>query len=101
MTRYFDELDRRFVNGFDSDAALDDAPLSLGPPNGVFMIAHLGEVVVGCGGIQYVDAGTAEIKRMWVDPSRRGIGLGKRLLRHLEAEVQSSGRSRVVLDTNN
>ena len=58
------------------------------------------DVVVGCGAIQFVDASTAEIKRMWVDPSRRGIGLGRRLLGHLEAEVRSSGRSRVVLDTN-
>jgi len=56
--------------------------------------------VVGCGAIQYVDASTAEIKRMWVDPKRRGIGLGRRLLQHLEAEIRGAGRSRVVLDTN-
>jgi ribosomal protein S18 acetylase RimI-like enzyme len=37
---------------------------------------------------------------MWVDHRRRGVGLGKRLLGHLEGEVRSSGRQRVVLDTN-
>ena len=37
---------------------------------------------------------------MWVDDNCRGIGLGKRLLGHLEGEAESSGRTRVVLDTN-
>jgi GNAT superfamily N-acetyltransferase len=100
MSHYFDELDRRFSDGFDAAAAFDDAALYLSPPNGVFVVALLADVVVGCGAIQYIDATTAEIKRMWVDPSRRGIGLGRRLVRRLEAEVRTSGRSRVVLDTN-
>jgi ribosomal protein S18 acetylase RimI-like enzyme len=37
---------------------------------------------------------------MWVNPQRRGLGLGKRLLARLEAEIQVAGRSIVVLDTN-
>jgi GNAT superfamily N-acetyltransferase len=56
--------------------------------------------VVGCGGLQWIDDATVEIKRMWVDPTRRGIGLGKRLLGFLESEARSAGRRRVILDTN-
>lgn len=100
MTRYFDELARRFAQGFDAVAAFDDADLCFRPPHGVFVIALAGDAVIGCGAIQYVDESTAEIKRMWVDPARRGIGLGRSLLGHLEAQVRSTGRSRVVLDTN-
>jgi GNAT superfamily N-acetyltransferase len=100
MTQYFDELDRRFAGGFDTAAALAEAPTVLNPPCGQFIVATIDDEVVGCGGLQWIDDRTAEIKRMWVDSSRRGIGLGKRLLGHLEEEAQASGRARVILDTN-
>jgi GNAT superfamily N-acetyltransferase len=100
LAEYFNELDRRFVGGFDAAAALAEASSSLNPPAGQFVIATIAEDIVACGAIQWVDATTAEIKRMWVDPDRRGIGLGKRLLGHLESEARLAGRARVVLDTN-
>ena len=100
LQQYFDELDRRFDGGFKTDAALDEATPSFNPPSGLFVLAMLGDDIVGCGGVQWIDESTAEIRRMWVDSARRGIGLGKRLLGHLEDEVRSSGRARVLLDTN-
>ena len=100
MSQYFEELDRRFPGGFDADAASDHAAVGFRPPNGVFVIALDGDAVVGCAAIQFLDASTAEIKRMWVDASRRGVGIGRRLLGHLEAHISDSGRCRVVLDTN-
>lgn len=99
LKQYFDELDRRFDNGFKTDEALDEATPSFNPPSGLFVLAMLGDDIVGCGGVQWIDDATGEIRRMWVDSARRGIGLGKRLLGHLEGEVQSSGRGRVLLDT--
>jgi ribosomal protein S18 acetylase RimI-like enzyme len=66
----------------------------------VFVIALEDDVVVGCAAIQFLDGSTAEIKRMWVDASRRGVGIGRRLLGHLERHISDSGRCRVVLDTN-
>ncbi len=100
LAQYFGELERRFVGGFNTNEALADAAPLLNPPSGLFVIATLGDAVVGCGAIQWIDGASAEIKRMWVDPELRGIGLGRRLLGHLEAEARTSGRSRVVLDTN-
>jgi GNAT superfamily N-acetyltransferase len=100
LNQYFEELDRRFVGGFDAAAALIDAAHSFNPAAGFFVIATIDDDVVGCGGLQWIDVTTAEVKRMWVDSERRGIGLGKRLLGHLEGEARSSGRMRVVLDTN-
>ena len=100
LAQYFGELDRRFAGGFNTNDALAEAVSSLNPPSGLFVLATLGDDVVGCGALLWIDGDTAEIKRMWVDSRLRGLGLGKRLLGHLEAEARSSGRSRVVLDTN-
>lgn len=100
LAQYFDELDQRFIGGFNTDEAIAEAASSLNPPSGLFVVAQVGDDVVGCGAILWIDDATAEVKRMWVDSRWRGIGLGKRLLAHLEGEAQSSGRSRVVLDTN-
>jgi GNAT superfamily N-acetyltransferase len=100
MSQYFAELDARFVGGFDATGALDAAAVGFAHPLGIFIIARRDGEVVACGGVQCLDDTTAEIKRMWVSPAARGIGLGKRLLARLEAEAAALGRRRVVLDTN-
>ena len=102
MAAYFAELDRRFVDGFDPGDALDEAAVALNPPAGVFLLGRLDDDgdVVACGGVQWIDDETAEIKRMWVHDRCRGMGLGRRLLEALEAEAWAAGRTRVVLDTN-
>lgn len=100
MSEYFAELDRRFTHGFEVGDALDDAAAAFRPPDGVFLLARRGEAVVGCGGVQRVDAATAEIKRMWVSPDARGMGLGRRLLEALEAQAAGLRATRVILDTN-
>ena len=47
-----------------------------------------------------VGAGTAYVKRMWVDRTLRGIGLGRRLLVALEEESRRLGADTVQLETN-
>jgi GNAT superfamily N-acetyltransferase len=100
MTSYFGELAERFPGGFEPGDALDEAVVFLNPPRGMFVIATVDEDAVGCGALQFLDAGTAELKRMWVSPSARGRGLGQRLLTRLEDEARHAGRLRIVLDTN-
>jgi GNAT superfamily N-acetyltransferase len=86
-----------------SEQFLADDPLALVPPAGVFVVAEQGDRVVGCGGLRYegadVPPGAGEIKRMWVDPSVRGQGLGRRLLAHLTDLAREAGLRRLVLDT--
>ena len=100
MAAYFAELDRRFTDGFDAGGALDEAATAFNPPAGIFLLGRLADEVVACGGVQWLDDRTAEIKRMWVHDRCRGMGVGRRLLEALEAEAVEAGRVRVVLDTN-
>jgi GNAT superfamily N-acetyltransferase len=101
MTAYFDELDDRFPDGFDSTGALGEAAAAMSPPGGTFLLAVAGDgTVVGCGGIQRVDDATGEVKRMWVHPDRRGAGIGRRLLATLEQRCVALGYRTVVLDTH-
>ena len=100
MSQYFEELATRFPGGFDPGEALEEAPARYEPPNGTFVLVRRGGGTVGCGALDLLDDETAEVKRMWVSPTCRGLGLGRRLLAHLEDEARRHGRSTVVLDTN-
>lgn len=100
MTAYFDELHERFPTGFDpGDTLVADAPL-LRPPVGVFVVATIDTLAAACGGVQVLEDGAAEIKRMWVHTDWRRLGLGKRLLSHLEKHAAELGNGTVRLDTN-
>jgi DNA-binding MarR family transcriptional regulator/GNAT superfamily N-acetyltransferase len=101
LREYFAELDRRFDTGYDPAQAL---PLDLDemrPPAGMFLLASLRTAPVGCGVLKLVRGAPAEIKRMWVAPSARGLGLGRRLLTELESRAAAERRHAVRLETNN
>ena len=97
---YFAELDRRFENGFDPGDALTTDAAAMSAPRGVFVVAVSEGEPVACGGVQRLEPGVCEIKRMWVHDDWRGAGLGSRLLRRLEDEATRLGCRRVRLDTN-
>ena len=99
LTRYFAELNKRFESGFDADAALAAALHDLAAPAGLFVVARLRGDPVGCGGlILYPDAPV--VKRMWVAPEARGLGLGRRLLGELERLARGTGAHLIRLETN-
>ena len=100
LQAYFAELDRRFDNGFDEGTSRPAGPEVFRPPAGVFLVATLWGEPVGCGGLKLPAQQPAEIKRMWVAESARGLGIGRRLLTALEDEARTSGRRRIRLDTN-
>lgn len=100
LARYFGELDERFRSGFDPGAGGAADVAAMRTPDGAFVLMRSDQATVGCGGLQRIDDATGEIKRMWIDPDWRGLGLGGRLLTQLEAVARELGRTRVVLDTN-
>lgn len=99
VAAYLAELDSTFEEGFDAREAAGDAE-ALGGETGRFVLARSDEDVLGCGGLQRLSGEVAEIKRMWIRPGWRGLGLAGQLLRRLESEAVALGHDTIRLDTN-
>src|SRR3954451_23194963 len=67
---------------------------------GCLLIAYLRTEPIGCGAVKHHPGGPSDIKRMWVSPSARGLGLGRRLLAELETIAVRSGATAFRLETN-
>jgi len=74
-------------------------PEQVADGRGTFLIVYREGAPIGCGAVRLLDAETAELKRMYVAPSVRGTGLGRRLVAVLEAEARALGVRRLVLET--
>jgi len=100
LDRYFAEIDARFSDGFDRDKGGSPAITDFLPPRGCLLLARLFGEPIGCGALRTLEPGVGEIKRMWIAPDARGLGVGRRLLTELE-HVARKRRLRVIrLDTN-
>jgi GNAT superfamily N-acetyltransferase len=87
---------RELYGGHDRDATEVE---QFSPPEGLFLIGYLDGAPVACGGWRRRDAGSVEIKRMYVADGLRGTGLGERMLTALEASAAAAGVRQVVLNT--
>jgi DNA-binding MarR family transcriptional regulator/GNAT superfamily N-acetyltransferase len=97
---YFAELERRFDGGFDPARSITADDEELRPPAGLLLVVSLGADPIGCGALKFHDNEPAELKRMWVDESARGLGVGRRLLGELEHHAATHGAGAVRLETN-
>ncbi|MGW6796516.1 GNAT family N-acetyltransferase [Streptomyces chartreusis] len=88
LTTYFAELAERY-GGFDPAASRPLPPEHMTPPSGLLVMASLHEEPVGCGALQFLDDGVAAVKRMWVAPAVRGVGVGRRILADLEERARA------------
>jgi GNAT superfamily N-acetyltransferase len=77
--------------------------LLAGPADGPFGCIALRPLADGCGcgasSIARADAGVGEVKRLYVQPARRGEGWGGRLARRIVAEARAIGYRELKLDT--
>jgi ribosomal protein S18 acetylase RimI-like enzyme len=97
---YFATLRERFDSGFDPAASIRADGRDLTPPRGLLLVARLHDGPVGCGAVKLHGRDPAEIKRMWVAPEARGLGVGRRLLTALEGEAVARGATATRLETN-
>ncbi|CAM4090329.1 GNAT family N-acetyltransferase [Flavobacterium sinopsychrotolerans] len=63
------------------------------------VILYIEDKAVGCGCFKKYDKNTIEIKRMFVSPEVRGMGLAQTILRELEGWAHELGYSFSVLET--
>lgn len=64
-----------------------------------FFLIRVDEAPAGCGGLQLYGAEYGEIKRMYVHPQFRGLGLARLMLEHLADYARSRGVSVLRLET--
>jgi DNA-binding MarR family transcriptional regulator len=100
VAQYFAEIDSLFTTGYDPTKAVSVGAADLTPPQGAFLVARLHGQPVGCGGVKLPQGEPAFLKRMWVAPSARGLGVAGLVLDRLEALAVEAGATAVTLDTN-
>ena len=100
VASYLRELSQRFDTGYDPKAAAPTDDAQFTPPLGVFIVARLEGRAVGCGALKRPGLEIGEIKRLWIDPDTRGLGLGRKLLTALEDAARDMGLTHVRLDSN-
>lgn len=64
-----------------------------------FFVIRCDEYPAACGGVQLFGCEYAEVKRMYVRPAFRGLGLGKLMVEHLETYARDHGAGRLRLET--
>ena len=87
----------------------DETPLEpayFDPPSGAFFVGYLDERPVATGAwrrrqdvVVEGHEDSAEIKRMYVAPAARGMGLARAMLAHLEGTARTAGAEVMILET--
>lgn len=100
LEAYYGELAARFDQGFDVSLSADPEAGDMRPPRGTFLLALSDGLPLGCVGLKGTDKGYGEIKRLWISPAARGMGLARRLMAEVEAAARDLGIDLLRLDTN-
>ena len=85
------------------EAELADLPGVYGPPAGALLLAYVDGALAGCGAfrpladVDYANA--CEMKRLYVRPAFRRLGLGRTIAEALVDEARRAGHSAMLLDT--
>jgi ribosomal protein S18 acetylase RimI-like enzyme len=77
----------------------DGLPGAYAPPRGRLLMAEQGGAIAGCVALRPLADGAAEMKRLYLRPTARGGGLGRRMALTVIAEAERAGYDRLRLDT--
>ncbi|HLZ03591.1 MAG TPA: bifunctional helix-turn-helix transcriptional regulator/GNAT family N-acetyltransferase [Bradyrhizobium sp.] len=100
LGEYYGELARRFKGGFEVSLSRDPDATDMMSPRGAFFVAMSDGQPLGCVGLKGSGNELAEIKRLWVAPSARGVGVGRRLMERAEDAARALSIRILRLDTN-
>lgn len=85
------------------DAELANLPSEYAPPRGALLLAWVAGEPAGCCALRPLDsvdyANACEMKRLYVRPQFRGMGLGRRLVETVLDQARAAGFACVLLDT--
>lgn len=88
---------REYADGLGVDLSFQDFETELADPLAFYEVVLLADG--GCVALRRIDDATCEMKRLYVRPSARGSGLGRRLAEAIIAEARARGYRRMLLDT--
>ena len=102
LTWHRDDVRAKLGISFEVDTALagDRAKITrLAPPHGALVLARYRMRPVGCAGIQRLNEEVGELKRLYVRPEMRGMGVAQRLLEGALRAAASLGYTTLRLDS--
>lgn len=93
------EFGLEFGKGAHTDAELTTLPGSYRARGGEFWVAARDGEIIGTCGVFPVAPATFELRKMYLRPATRGLGVGRALLDTAVEWVRAQGGERMVLDT--
>jgi putative acetyltransferase len=81
------------------DKELADLPGVYAPPEGRLLLAECKGELAACVSFHKLEPGICEMKRLYLRPQFRGLGLGRALAERIISEARQIGYQRMRLDT--
>lgn len=88
------------------DPALTNFPMEIAQlpgeyaaPKGCFLLAYFENQPIGCVALHEWSEGITEMKRLYVQPQKRGVGVGRKLVEAVIEQAKTIGYARIYLDT--
>ncbi|HLL25926.1 MAG TPA: GNAT family N-acetyltransferase [Kofleriaceae bacterium] len=93
------EFGLTFGTGSPTDDELRQLPASYALAGGMFWVARKDRALLGTAGVYPVSPGLFELRKMYLRPAARGLGLGTQLLDTAVAWAKAQGGTHLALDT--